>query len=257
MNQLALRLLSLGWQVEAEGKPIRTAGSFSFSVTSGVDWFDLEGVCDFDGQSVPLPKLLAAPRKGERFVTLDDGSRGMLAAGVARAVRGPGPIWATGRRRGRSAFAPRRPSLGRLAGGPGASHRRRHRLCQAPRKTALVPTASGRRTNPGFVGTCATISAKAWAGCTFSTILASAAAWPTTWDWVRRFRCWPCSKSARREKPARPKRAAGGPSLVVVPRSLVFNWIEEARRFTPELRVLNYTGLDRGAAWTDSTSTTW
>jgi SNF2 family DNA or RNA helicase len=35
------------------------------------------------------------------------------------------------------------------------------------------------------------------------------------------------------------------PSLVVVPRSLVFNWMEEAARFAPGLRVLDHTGLDR------------
>ena len=35
------------------------------------------------------------------------------------------------------------------------------------------------------------------------------------------------------------------PSLVVVPKSLVFNWIDEAARFTPRLKVLNYTGSDR------------
>src|SRR5207244_4705561 len=43
-------------------------------------------------------------------------------------------------------------------------------------------------------------------------------------------------------------RATGepvGPSLVVVPRSLGFNWQEEAARFTPRLRVLDYTGLAR------------
>ena len=33
-----------------------------------------------------------------------------------------------------------------------------------------------------------------------------------------------------------------GPSLVVVPRSLVFNWMQESERFTPLLRVLDYTG---------------
>jgi SNF2 family DNA or RNA helicase len=42
---------------------------------------------------------------------------------------------------------------------------------------------------------------------------------------------------------------AGGiahrPSLVIVPKSLVFNWIEEARKFAPSLRVLNYTGNTR------------
>ena len=36
-----------------------------------------------------------------------------------------------------------------------------------------------------------------------------------------------------------------GPSLVVMPRSLVFNWKQEAQRFTPQLRVLDYTGLAR------------
>ncbi len=35
------------------------------------------------------------------------------------------------------------------------------------------------------------------------------------------------------------------PSLVVVPRSVVFNWIDEATRFTPDLRVVAYTGVDR------------
>jgi len=43
-------------------------------------------------------------------------------------------------------------------------------------------------------------------------------------------------------------RAAGepiGPSLVVVPKSLLFNWKEEAARFTPQLRVLDHTGLER------------
>ena len=42
----------------------------------------------------------------------------------------------------------------------------------------------------------------------------------------------------------RPEEGDGrrAPSLVVVPRSLVFNWIEEAERFTPNLRVLDYTG---------------
>jgi SNF2 family DNA or RNA helicase len=41
------------------------------------------------------------------------------------------------------------------------------------------------------------------------------------------------------------ERASHPPSLVVVPRSIVFNWQEEAARFTPELRVLDYTGTGR------------
>jgi SNF2 family DNA or RNA helicase len=36
-----------------------------------------------------------------------------------------------------------------------------------------------------------------------------------------------------------------GLSLVVAPRSLIFNWIEEAQRFSPNLRVLDHTGIAR------------
>ena len=37
------------------------------------------------------------------------------------------------------------------------------------------------------------------------------------------------------------------PSLVVVPRSLMFNWNEECERFCPSLKVLEYSGLDRAS----------
>jgi SNF2 family DNA or RNA helicase len=46
----------------------------------------------------------------------------------------------------------------------------------------------------------------------------------------------------------RERRAAGEalpPDLVIVPKSLLFNWEAEARRFTPKLKVLNYTGTAR------------
>ncbi len=41
------------------------------------------------------------------------------------------------------------------------------------------------------------------------------------------------------------REAKAGPSLVVVPRSLIFNWRQEAARFTPKLRVLDQSGADR------------
>src|SRR5207237_4258575 len=38
---------------------------------------------------------------------------------------------------------------------------------------------------------------------------------------------------------------AQGPALVVVPRSLIFNWKQESARFAPHLRVLDQSGADR------------
>jgi SNF2 family DNA or RNA helicase len=42
------------------------------------------------------------------------------------------------------------------------------------------------------------------------------------------------------------------PSLAVLPRSLVFNWMEEARRFAPSLSVLDATGATRDLAQVES-----
>jgi superfamily II DNA or RNA helicase len=48
---------------------------------------------------------------------------------------------------------------------------------------------------------------------------------------------------------AGPRSAFRAPSLVVCPTSLVFNWVAEARRFTPELRVLAIEGPERGESF--------
>ena len=42
-----------------------------------------------------------------------------------------------------------------------------------------------------------------------------------------------------------------GPALVVAPRSLVFNWKEEAATFAPWLRVLDLTGSGRKDQWNE------
>src|SRR4029077_9657243 len=43
----------------------------------------------------------------------------------------------------------------------------------------------------------------------------------------------------------RASREAKGPSIVVVPPWVVFNWVEEAARFAPQLRVLDFSGAGR------------
>ena len=46
----------------------------------------------------------------------------------------------------------------------------------------------------------------------------------------------------------RAKGEIDAPSLAVVPKSLIFNWKQEVERFTPQLRVLDYTGMGRDRA---------
>src|SRR5205807_6862411 len=64
--------------VEAEGKLYRQPGEFKVELRSGIDWFELHGDVEFGDQTATLPALLAALRKGEKTVLLDDGTQGIL-----------------------------------------------------------------------------------------------------------------------------------------------------------------------------------
>ena len=56
LPEAAESLVAEGWIVEAQGYYVRRAGTWRMNVTSGVDWFDLDGTLDFDGMEVQLPE---------------------------------------------------------------------------------------------------------------------------------------------------------------------------------------------------------
>ncbi len=108
-----LTLLREGWSVEAQGVRYRSPGSFRLGIATGVDWFELHGEAEFEGATARLPALLAALRRGEGFVPLEDGSLGLLPRGVAR--QGLAPVAGLRRARGRPPEVP---------AGPGRAARR-------------------------------------------------------------------------------------------------------------------------------------
>ena len=78
MSQVTKDLVAAGWRVEAEGKLIRPAGEFKLALSTGIDWFELDGGIQYGDHKVTLPELLAAARRGESMIELGDGSMGML-----------------------------------------------------------------------------------------------------------------------------------------------------------------------------------
>jgi len=237
LSQVTKELVQAGWRVEAEGKLIRAAGEFKMAVTTGIDWFELDGGIDFGGQSVSLPDLLSAAQRGESMIELSDGSMGMLPeewlkkyglvadlgtsdggslrfstaqAGVLDALLASQPEI-----RVDEAFAKVRENLRKFEG--------------------IQPIESP----PGFHGELRPYQREGlgWLDYLqrfgFGGILADDMGLGKTIQVLallqrRRFR-----------------RQSKGPTLVVVPRSLVFNWIQEAEKFTPRMRVVDYTGSGR------------
>src|SRR6185295_4935004 len=73
------QLLGEGWHVEAAGQVYRRPSAPpALQVASGIDWFELRGDVAYDDQQASLPALLAALDRGESFVTLGDGTIGLL-----------------------------------------------------------------------------------------------------------------------------------------------------------------------------------
>ena len=248
LNRLIIGLVEGGWRVEADGALYRAAGEARATVTSGIDWFELDAGVRYGNITVSLHDLLAARRRGATTIELSDGSHGIIPTEWLARL---GPHRRRRHARGRVAalYAFANSAARRAARHASRGRRRRRRSTRrAPRCAASTGSRRPIRRDHS-AERCASISAKDSAGFTSCERSGSAAAWPTTWVWARPCRCSRCSTrvAARRTQPTRP-------SIVVVPRSLVFNWMREAERFTPQLRVLDYSGVGRSIDAIDSAS---
>ena len=275
--------IEAGWHIEADGKTFRRAGGFQVSVSSGIDWFELHGEVDYGTATAQLPALLAAMKRGETMVLLDDGTYGLLPEewlGRFASLAGLGDAQVDGAEGDHIRF--RRNQVGLLdallAAQPEANcdetfARLRDRLRHFDGVQSVAQPA-------GFIGQ-------------LRDYQRDGLGWM---EFLRRFGFGGCladdmgvgktaqvlamleSRRARREVEAGGQDIGGkdigskdiggkdiegkdiegkdtgsddipnAPSLVVLPKSLVFNWKQEAARFTPKLRVLDHTGSVRNAA---------
>ena len=232
---LVQALMPAGWDIEAEGKLVRHAGAFSLRVSTGIDWFELHAEADYGGARAKLPDLLRAVKRGETLVKLDDGSYGILPED-----------W-----------------LARLGALPRMGEERdgiiRFRKNQAGLLDALLAAqpeaewdesfAEAREALRWFDGLKPSGQPEGFVGQLRGYQLEG-----LSWmHFLRQFGFGGCladdmgvGKTAQVLALLEGRRTEGaGPSLVIVPRSLIFNWLQEAARFTPKLRVLDHTGMGR------------
>ncbi len=234
------RLLREGFRVEAHGKIYRRPGQFNLSVSSGKDWLELEGGVDFDGERLGLPELLRAVRRGKNTVELGDGTLGVLPdAWLARL----GMLSETETEDRSSADAVRVPRAQLMLVDEVLTHETGVSVDQAyiRLKQELEQSVDLEPASPpsGFNGELRDYQREglAWlqriGRLGFGACLADDMGLGKTVQVLALL----LSKNQSSERPP--------PSLVVAPSSVVFNWVEEARRFTPSLRVVAYAGADR------------
>jgi superfamily II DNA or RNA helicase len=238
----AVALVQEGWHVEADGKRYRSAGSVSLSVSSGMDWFDVNGDVDFGSAKATLPELLKALKKGSQSIVLDDGTMGILPATWLKRY---GFLGNVGQTEGEAIrFSRTQASLldALLAAEPEATFDEGFtQMCKELHTFTSVEPANPPKS---FRGTLRDYQREGlgWLG------------------FLQRFRFGGCLADdmglgktiqalavleTRRSRRKGENRDEKRPSLAVVPRSLVFNWKQEADRFAPRLKVLDHSGVGR------------
>ena len=247
LGHVVLPLVEQNWIVESEAGRFRQPGSVSLSVQSNIGWFELDGQIDFDGSTVSLPKLLDAVHKNQKFVRLDDGSQGILPE---QWLKRYGVIANLGVADGeRVKFSPTQALLldSMLADQPNA--RVDQKFARFRKKLSSFDGVKPRNQPRGFRGQLRNYQQEGLGWLHFLSEFGFGGCLADDMGLGKTVQVLALLESRRTRRV--PKGQPRTPSVVVVPKSLVFNWIDEAGRFTPKLRVLNYTGLDRAGTLDD------
>ncbi|MCA2990293.1 DEAD/DEAH box helicase [Gemmatimonas sp.] len=224
-----------GWHVEYEGQPLVAAGPVTVTGRTGVDWFDLEGHVTFGSHVVPLMEVLAARASGATQLPLPDGAIGVLPRESLNAWQA---LQAFGERRG------------------GVVRFKRGQLALVDILLESLPAVdvdaqlAEARTKLRTFRTIGTVPVPATFVGALRGYQHEALGW---FAFLRQFGLGGCladdmglGKTVQVLALLEARRVErAGLSLLVVPRSLVFNWMQEAARFTPRLRVVDLSHGDR------------
>jgi superfamily II DNA or RNA helicase len=240
VSSLVHALINQGWTVEAEGVRYRVVSAPRLRIRSGIDWFELDAIDDVSALTIDVGDLLKALSAGRRTVMLGDGTVGMLPEDWLARVA---PALSIGEAdQGHIRFKPSQAALidALLASQPQVDWDEGFaRACEALKR---------------FEGVHAEAPAPTFAGC-LRDYQKEALGWMR---FLRDFGFGGCLADdmglgktvmvlAMLDKRRHDTRSHT-PSLIVLPRSLLFNWQTEAARFTPELRVLDFAHADRHSA---------
>ncbi len=234
-------LVTEKWCVEADGRRYREPESCALGVTSGIDWLEVHGRVSFDGIPCALPAILRAVKRREFFVMLDDGTFGVLPEAWLKqfgiltdlgSLEEDHVRFDTSQAGVVDAFVADRPD----ASCDAAFRRLRTELRRFTEVTPADPP-------PGFRGRLRPYQREGLGWLLFLESLGFGGCLADDMGLGKTVQVLALLATWYNRQATDPERA--GPSIIVVPRSLIFNWRREAKRFTPQLNLLDNTGPRR------------
>jgi len=233
--QAVEQALKLGWEVVANEKRVQSGTAFEMRVSSGVDWFDVNADFDFQGIKMSLPELLPHLDGQQRFIQLGDGSYGLLPQ---EWIKRFAPLAEMGQQ---SAQGLR---LNRVQALFLASDLQDNEKFKADRKFSslreIIEQLNGLRAKEAPAKFKGKLRGYQKIGLSWLSVIAKNEIGGILADDMG------LGKTVQVLALIGAKQLkAQGPHLIVAPKSLVFNWLQEARKFAPHLKFLNLTGAKR------------
>ncbi len=232
-------LLQEGWSVEVQGRTVCPPSPPNLKIESGIDWFDLSGEVDFDGDQLDLAAVLDAVSRGDHFVELEDGSKGLLPtawmetydslADAARETTESGLRFQFSQALLVDALLTAMPP----ADVDEAFSNLREKLGSFER---IKPKKEPR----GFGGTLRAYQRRGLGWLTFLREFGLGGVLADDMGLGKTVQVLALILAHRT-----PSKTTKLPFLVVAPRSVVYNWLDEAAQFTPKLKVVEYRGAGR------------
>ncbi len=234
LDEAVRTLVMEDWYITAEGKTYRKPKTKQPTVKSGLDWFDLEANVDFDDLSVPLPTILKAQAQGDKAVRLDDGTYGLLPLDWLQNFT---PLTELGEQAGDAIRFKQEQAVlvNQLLDNQVVQFdqlfKQSVQYYQDIPQNPLDPPSTFKATLRPYqregLGWLVAMSKRRLGAC-----LADDMGLGKTIQILAFI-------------DTRVQNGSQAPALVVVPKSLLFNWENEARKFAPHLKVAIYAGSDR------------
>lgn len=233
--------IKLGWQVLVKDQKIQLGKEFKIHVSSGIDWFDLNVDFQFGQQWVSMPTLISAIRSGQRLVKLGDGTTGVLPIDWIKRFS---PILSAARESENGLRLSKVQALffsANLDIAKGLENENKVSTLQTlltqiqelkPLKTDLKLKGKLRSYQKKGLSWLSIITENELGG-----ILADDMGLGKT------IQVLALLSFAKQNSKA--SKANKFPTLIVAPKSLVFNWKAESEKFTPYLKSIIYAGSDR------------
>jgi hypothetical protein len=234
-------LLAEGWTVLGKDLAQRKPGAISIKVTSNIDWFCLKGHVQFDSQTIDVTELLAAVRRGERTVQLGDGTTGTLPDEWVRkhcSWLALGEQTKADDGTAEVRFASSQACIIDLLLEQLPDAQFDKAVAAARRRLSGFSRVELRPQPAGFKGELRDYQTHGLGWLEFLKDFGFGGILADDMGLGKTVQLLAHIQDCRN----RDRKKGRLPWLIVAPKSLVFNWAREAQRFTPSLKVVEYTG---------------